>query len=221
MYDGLEADGRLSEFHLDLNLRKNHRFLTDHCQTSQTHIDKFQQLKAGFKLLGFQDGEVDTVYRILAAILHLGDIEFGEVASEDNTDNKSHVIHVEPLRTGENVSPFSFSFFFFLLPCMQIEFLESDKIKSSRSWALKISNKVTFKQKIISILCINDEIKISTLSNIFLPFHFRLLLLYLEIIQILLYSRNFDNLNSTIPDPRISTIFQNRRNPLKDSTLYT
>ncbi|XP_061940361.1 myosin-IIIb isoform X4 [Apis cerana] len=99
MYDGLEADGRLSEFHLDLNLRKNHRFLTDHCQTSQTHIDKFQQLKAGFKLLGFQDGEVDTVYRILAAILHLGDIEFGEVASEDNTDNKSHVIHVEPLRT--------------------------------------------------------------------------------------------------------------------------
>lgn len=101
MYDGLEADGRLSEFHLDLNLRKNHRFLTDHCQTSQTHIDKFQQLKAGFKLLGFQDGEVDTVYRILAAILHLGDIEFGEVASEDNTDNKSHVIHVEPLRTGE------------------------------------------------------------------------------------------------------------------------
>lgn len=110
MYDGLEADGRLSEFHLDLNLRKNHRFLTDHCQTSQTHIDKFQQLKAGFKLLGFQDGEVDTVYRILAAILHLGDIEFSEVASEDNTDNKSHVIHVEPLRKGENVSPFSFSF---------------------------------------------------------------------------------------------------------------
>lgn len=146
MYDGLEADGRLSEFHLDLNLRKNHRFLTDHCQTSQTHIDKFQQLKAGFKLLGFQDGEVDTVYRILAAILHLGDIEFGEVASEDNTDNKSHVIHVEPLRTGENVSPFSFSFFFFLLPCTQIEFLESDKIKSSRSWALKISNKVLSKK---------------------------------------------------------------------------
>lgn len=135
MYDGLEADGRLSEFHLDLNLRKNHRFLTDHCQTSQTHIDKFQQLKAGFKLLGFQDGEVDTVYRILAAILHLGDIEFGEVASEDNTDNKSHVIHVEPLRTGENVVlPFPPRFFFSkLFFCMQIEFLESDKIEGSRN----------------------------------------------------------------------------------------
>ncbi|CAL7948662.1 unnamed protein product [Xylocopa violacea] len=97
MYDGLEADNRLSEFYLDLNLRKNHRYLTDHCQSSQTHIDKFQQLKAAFKLLGFQESEVDIVYRILAAILHLGDIEFGEVASEDNTDNKSGVIDTAPL----------------------------------------------------------------------------------------------------------------------------
>nr|XP_012145788.1 PREDICTED: myosin-IIIb isoform X2 [Megachile rotundata] len=97
MYDGLEADDRLSEFYLDPNLRKQHRYLADQNQTSQTHIDKFQQLKAGFKLLGFQDTEVNTIYRILAAILHLGDIEFGEVASEDNTDNKSRVIDTAPL----------------------------------------------------------------------------------------------------------------------------
>ncbi|XP_076234684.1 myosin-IIIb isoform X3 [Calliopsis andreniformis] len=97
MYDGLEADNRLSEFYLDGNLRKHHRYLTDHSETSQTYIDKFQQLKTGFKLLGFQDSEVDTVYRILAAVLHLGDIEFGEVASEDNTDNKSRVIDTAPL----------------------------------------------------------------------------------------------------------------------------
>ncbi|XP_076621105.1 myosin-IIIb isoform X2 [Colletes latitarsis] len=97
MYDGLEADNRLSEFYLDENLRKQHRYLMDHSQTSQAHIDKFKQLKNGFKLLGFQDSEVDTVYRILAAVLHLGDIEFGEVASEDNTDNKSRVIDTAPL----------------------------------------------------------------------------------------------------------------------------
>ncbi|XP_078034391.1 myosin-IIIb isoform X2 [Augochlora pura] len=98
MYDGLEADNRLSEYYLDENLRKHHRYLMDNSQTSQTHIDKFQQLKNGFKLLGFQDSEVDTVYRILAAVLHLGDIEFGEVASEDNTDNKSRVIDTAPLQ---------------------------------------------------------------------------------------------------------------------------
>ncbi|XP_076174415.1 myosin-IIIb isoform X2 [Ptiloglossa arizonensis] len=97
MYDGLEADGRLSEFYLNDNLRKQHRYLMDHSQTSQAHIDKFHQLKNGFKLLGFQDSEVDTVYRILAAVLHLGDIEFGEVASEDNTDNKSRLIDTAPL----------------------------------------------------------------------------------------------------------------------------
>lgn len=112
MYDGLEADNRLSEFHLDPNLRKHHRYLTDHSQTSQTHIDKFQQLKVGFKLLGFQDSEVDIVYRILAAILHLGDIEFGEVASEDNTDNKSRVIDAAPLHRGTFTTNLFLSFFF-------------------------------------------------------------------------------------------------------------
>ncbi|KAM0737530.1 Myosin-IIIa [Formica fusca] len=97
MYDGLEADNRLSEFYLDTTLRKYHRYLTHYSHTSQTHIDKFQQLKMGFKVLGFQDSEVDTVYRVLAAILHLGDIEFAEVASQDNTDNKSRVIDNIPL----------------------------------------------------------------------------------------------------------------------------
>ncbi|XP_072749229.1 myosin-IIIb isoform X2 [Anoplolepis gracilipes] len=98
MYDGLEADNRLSEFYLDSTLRRYHRYLTHYSHTSQTHIDKFQQLKMGFKVLGFQDSEVDTVYRVLAAILHLGDIEFAEVASQDNTDNKSRVIDTIPLQ---------------------------------------------------------------------------------------------------------------------------
>lgn len=101
MYDGLEADNCLSEYYLDPMLRRYHRYLTHYSHTSQTHIDKFQQLKMGFKVLGFQDSEVDTVYRVLAAILHLGDIEFAEVATQDNTDNKSRVIDTIPLRRGK------------------------------------------------------------------------------------------------------------------------
>lgn len=101
MYDGLEADDRLSDYYLDLTLRRYHRYLTHYSHTSQTHIDKFQQLKMGFKVLGFQDSEVDTVYRVLAAILHLGDIEFAEVATLDNTDNKSRVIDTIPLHRGK------------------------------------------------------------------------------------------------------------------------
>lgn len=101
MYDGLDADNRLKEFYLDSGLRKRHKYLADHNHTSQTHIDKFHQLKEGFKVLGFRDEEVNTVYGVLAAILHLGDIEFAEVASEDNTDNKSNVIDMAPLHRGE------------------------------------------------------------------------------------------------------------------------
>ncbi|PSN47190.1 hypothetical protein C0J52_07874 [Blattella germanica] len=62
-----------------------------------TNIERYHQLNAGFNLLGFQEDEVDTVYRILAAILHLGDLEFGEVVSQDNTDNKSRIIDLAPL----------------------------------------------------------------------------------------------------------------------------
>ncbi|XP_058807301.1 myosin-IIIb-like isoform X2 [Phymastichus coffea] len=97
MYDGLEADNRLQEFFLNPELRQNHRYFTDKVDTSQTHIDKFQQLKNGFKVLGFHDAEIDTVYSVLAAVLHLGDIEFTEVVSEDNTDNKSEVVDNEPV----------------------------------------------------------------------------------------------------------------------------
>lgn len=102
MYDGLEWDGRMKRFHLDSSLRGRHRYLsgdrTDKA-TKQVNVGRFQQLKEGFKLLGFKEDEVDAVYSILAAILHLGDIEFGEVASNDNTD-KSRVIDLAPLHRG-------------------------------------------------------------------------------------------------------------------------
>ncbi|GLH16633.1 Myosin-VIIa [Gryllus bimaculatus] len=100
MYDGLESENRLADFYLDPKLRIQHRYLGGDVQdmeTKRTHINRFKQLKAGFQLLGFQEDEVDTVYRVIAAILHLGDIEFGEVISQDNTDNKSRVIDLAPL----------------------------------------------------------------------------------------------------------------------------
>lgn len=101
MYDGLEADGRLGEFFLSPELRKTHSYLATNTDDSQTYTDKFKQVKIGFKVLGFADQEVDTVYSILAVILHLGDIEFEEILSEDNTDNKSAVVDNEPVTRGK------------------------------------------------------------------------------------------------------------------------
>lgn len=60
-------------------------------------MKKWKQLVTSFKVLGFKIDEIDCINRILAAILNLGDIEFGEVVSCDNTDNKARVIDVAPM----------------------------------------------------------------------------------------------------------------------------
>ncbi|XP_075216273.1 myosin-IIIb-like isoform X1 [Lycorma delicatula] len=106
MYDGLQNDGRTPEFHLDPTLRLNHCFLTADSQdqlSRKNNIEKFQELKAAFECVGFREEEVCSIYRVLAAILHLGDIEFGEVISEDNTDNKSRVVDLAPLHRASNL----------------------------------------------------------------------------------------------------------------------
>lgn len=53
------------------------------------------------KVVGFQDEEVQIIYKMLAAILHLGDIEFGEAAGEHNADNRATIIDTAPLHRGE------------------------------------------------------------------------------------------------------------------------
>lgn len=97
MYDGLDSEGRLSSYHLDPAFRKQHRYLSDIKSPPQTNIERWKQLKASFRVLGFRDDEVDMVNRVLSAILHLGDLEFGEVVTTDNTDNKARVIDVAPM----------------------------------------------------------------------------------------------------------------------------
>jgi len=100
MYDGLDEEGRLEEFLLDSTVRKRHAYLTQDSKdpyTKQINIDKFTQLKSAFGLLGFKTEHMNTVWRILSAILHLGDLCFGEVATDDNTDNKSRVMDLAPL----------------------------------------------------------------------------------------------------------------------------
>uniref|UniRef100_A0A8D8XJS4 non-specific serine/threonine protein kinase n=1 Tax=Cacopsylla melanoneura TaxID=428564 RepID=A0A8D8XJS4_9HEMI len=100
LYDGLEFSHRLEEFKLSDTLRKQHRFLTGDKQdliTKQHNINKFNELRSAFELVGFKLQEVNSIYRILAAILHLGDIQFGELITDDNTDNRSHIIDLAPL----------------------------------------------------------------------------------------------------------------------------
>lgn len=97
LYDGLENDNKLSSYYLDPAYRDQHRYLSKTVNSTQSNIERWQQLKGCFKVLGFKDDEIDTVNRVLAAILNLGDMEFGEVVSNDNTDNKARVVDVAPM----------------------------------------------------------------------------------------------------------------------------
>lgn len=98
LYDGLEHENKLSCYYLDPMYREQHRYLSKtQNSTPQKNIERWKQLKACFKVLGFRDDEIDTVNRVLAAILNLGDLEFGEIDSDDNTDNKARVVDVAPM----------------------------------------------------------------------------------------------------------------------------
>lgn len=118
MYDGLEAENRLADYYLDIDYKKRHRYLRETSTASKINQEKWKQLKSSFKVLGFKEDEVDSVIRVLAAVLNLGDIEFGEMvrtqipestflitfvsylffqATTDNTDNKARVIDIAPL----------------------------------------------------------------------------------------------------------------------------
>lgn len=52
--------------------------------------------------MGFHEDEVIVLYKMLSAILHLGDIEFGEMAGEANTDNRATIIDTAPLHRGSS-----------------------------------------------------------------------------------------------------------------------
>ncbi|XP_055618927.1 myosin-IIIb-like isoform X2 [Toxorhynchites rutilus septentrionalis] len=97
MYDGLQAEKRLEEYYLHPSYRKTHRYLQETATSPKTNVDRWKQLLASFKVLGFRDDEVDMVNRVLAAILNLGDLEFGEIVSNDSTDGKARVTDVAPM----------------------------------------------------------------------------------------------------------------------------
>lgn len=97
LYDGLEAEGRLSDYHLDPTYREHHRYLAKTATSAVANVERWKQLQASFRVLGFREDEISTVNRVLAAVLNLGDLEFREVVSNDNTDNKARVVDVAPM----------------------------------------------------------------------------------------------------------------------------
>jgi len=57
---------------------------------------RFESVENGFHILGFRIEEIHAIYRVLAAILHLGEIRFGMENEEDGCSIKNH----DELETG-------------------------------------------------------------------------------------------------------------------------
>ncbi|TSM68897.1 Myosin-IIIb [Bagarius yarrelli] len=64
--------------------------------SSQLYKDQFDAIQDCFRIIGFSEEEVNSVYRILAAILNTGNIEFTSTTSRHQTD-KSEVPNSEAL----------------------------------------------------------------------------------------------------------------------------
>ena len=81
MINGLIKQNRLEEFKLESE--KSYKVIGD---IEQNDSNGFEKLLDGFKLIGFRESDVDQIFKIIAAIIHLGDLEFVPIENKDNTN---------------------------------------------------------------------------------------------------------------------------------------
>lgn len=72
MMAGLKGQNRIGEFKLDPT--KNYKIIGE--QLLDDYTQNFDKLISGFKVIGFREADIDEIFRIIAAIIHLGELEF-------------------------------------------------------------------------------------------------------------------------------------------------
>jgi myosin-3 len=82
VYAGLESQGRLADFGLDKCSKFDGYSKTEVAK----QVEEFGKLISAFRLIGFRENEMETIYRVLAAIMNLLEIEFKATLTKDNTD---------------------------------------------------------------------------------------------------------------------------------------
>uniref|UniRef100_A0A669CEF1 non-specific serine/threonine protein kinase n=1 Tax=Oreochromis niloticus TaxID=8128 RepID=A0A669CEF1_ORENI len=84
------------------------RFVIQHCKVMQDIVsrkqykEQFDAIQECFRNIGFTEEEVDSVYKILSAILNTGNIEFASITSQHQTD-KSEVPNSEALENAASL----------------------------------------------------------------------------------------------------------------------
>ncbi len=89
MFDGLESDSQKRKYHLSHDIQ--FKYLSDvDTSLSGINCNKFQTINNCFETIGFKSQEVNSIYSLLAGILHLGNLTFLQDEGVHN-DGKCHV----------------------------------------------------------------------------------------------------------------------------------
>ncbi|KAK0149076.1 Myosin-IIIb [Merluccius polli] len=106
-YAGLYHQDKLKSYRLPDKIPP--RYIdSQHCKvmqdivTSKLYKDQFDEIRECFRIIGFTEEEVTSVYRILSAILNTGNIEFAAITSQHQTD-KSEVPNSEALENAASL----------------------------------------------------------------------------------------------------------------------
>ncbi|KAM5280123.1 myosin-IIIb [Ctenodactylus gundi] len=101
IYAGLYHQKKLSEFRLPEEkppryIAGDTRRVMHDITSKESYRRQFKAIQHCFRIIGFTEKEVHSVYRILAGILNIGNIEFAAISSQHQTD-KSKVPNAEAL----------------------------------------------------------------------------------------------------------------------------
>lgn len=95
MYDGLVSDTQKLKYHLSYDTRYKYLSDIDPAQ-SASNRSKFYAIHQCFETIGFKSQEVNSIYSLLAGVLHLGNLTF--VQDEGvHSDGKCHVVNKNSL----------------------------------------------------------------------------------------------------------------------------
>uniref|UniRef100_A0A671YRV6 non-specific serine/threonine protein kinase n=1 Tax=Sparus aurata TaxID=8175 RepID=A0A671YRV6_SPAAU len=107
IYAGLYHQDKLKTYSLPDRtppryIDSQHRTVMQDIVSSKLYKEQFDAIQEGFRNIGFTEEEVNSVYRILSAILNTGNIEFASITTQHQTD-KSEVPNAEALETAASL----------------------------------------------------------------------------------------------------------------------
>uniref|UniRef100_A0A668AY42 Myosin IIIB n=1 Tax=Myripristis murdjan TaxID=586833 RepID=A0A668AY42_9TELE len=109
IYAGLYHEDKLKNYRLpDKTPPRLAVQVSQHCKvmqdivSSKLYKEQFDAIQDCFRIIGFTEEEVNSVYRILSAILNTGNIEFTAITSQHQTD-KSEVPNSEALENAASL----------------------------------------------------------------------------------------------------------------------